>query len=62
VFKNRDGGPTDLHNMVNRVILPYVQGKGMCVPCKKVPKKPEGKVEWKGLCAGRRAAGQPSPS
>ena len=29
----------------------------MCVPCKKVPKRPEGKVEWKGLCAGRRGCG-----
>lgn len=54
VFENRDGGPADLHNLVNRVVLPHVRGKGLCDQCKKVPKKPEPKAEWKGLYAARR--------
>jgi integrase len=54
VFKSRNDTPVDLHNVVNRIIIPHVTGEGRCVPCDGVPKK--SKVEWKGLYAGRRGA------
>jgi integrase len=42
LFPGRDGGPiSELHNMINRVIRPAVEGKGL---------------KWKGLYAGRRGA------
>lgn len=57
LFENRDGGPIDLHNLVNRVILPHVRGKGTCAVCRKVPQRPEPGAVWKGLYSGRRGCG-----
>lgn len=54
VFENRDGNPLDLHNVINRVIIPHVNGTTKCVPCDLIP-KPSG-VTWAGLYAGRRGA------
>jgi integrase len=41
VFESRNGTPVDLHNLINRVIIPELKEKG---------------IEWKGLYAGRRGA------
>jgi len=54
VFKSRDNTPIDLHNLVNRVIKPHVEGKTKCIPCDLVP-KPSG-AKWNSLYAGRRCA------
>jgi integrase len=54
IFGSRNDTPTDLHNVINRVIIPHVNGSGRCIPCDKVPKKSG--VVWKGLYAGRRGA------
>ena len=54
MFGSRNDTPTDLHNVINRVIIPHVNGSGRCIPCDKVPKKSG--VMWKGLYAGRRGA------
>lgn len=54
VFENRNGDPVDLHNLVNRVIIPHVNGGKECVICKKTL---EGSgVTWTGLYSGRRGA------
>ena len=50
-----EDGPLDINNMVNRVIIPHVNGVNQCVPCKKTP-TPSG-VTWQGLHAGRRGTG-----
>lgn len=54
VFPSRNDTPVDLHNLIARIIVPHVEGKSTCVPCKRVPKRSG--VEWKGLYAGRRGA------
>lgn len=54
LFENRSGNPADLHNYVNRIIIPHVNGTGECIPCKEIPKKSN--AVWKGLYAGRRGA------
>jgi integrase len=41
VFENRNGGPIDLHNLVNRVIIPTLKAA---------------RIPWKGTYAGRRGA------
>jgi integrase len=51
----REDGPLDINNMLNRVIIPHVDGLKNCVPCKKTPKASG--VTWEGLHAGRRGAG-----
>jgi integrase len=50
-----EDGPLDINNMLNRVIIPHVNGVNACVPCNKTP-KPSG-VKWRGLHAGRRGVG-----
>lgn len=55
LFQNRKGEPADLHNLVNRIIIPHVNGSCECVPCSKTPKP--SRVTWKGLYAARRGAG-----
>ena len=47
----------DLHNLIERVIKPHVQGERygkQCSRCKLIP--PASRVEWRGLYSGRRAA------
>lgn len=44
----------DLPNLINRVIIPHVNGEHQCVPCDRKPKA-SGTI-WKGLYAGRRGA------
>jgi integrase len=51
----REDGPLDINNMLNRIIIPHVDGLKNCVPCKKTPKASG--VTWEGLHAGRRGAG-----
>lgn len=54
VFKSRENTPIDLHNLINRVIKPHVEGKMKCIPCDLVPKASG--TKWKSLYAGRRCA------
>lgn len=47
----------DLHNLIERVIKPHVQGERygkQCARCKRVPKA--SRVEWRGLYTARRGA------
>ncbi|MGB7603477.1 MAG: site-specific integrase [Candidatus Sulfotelmatobacter sp.] len=44
----------DLPNLINRVIIPHVEGLNKCWTCEKTPKKSD--VKWVGLYAGRRGA------
>lgn len=53
VFENRKGAPVDLHNFINRVVIPHLKGT-KCVRCTDVPKA--SRVTWNGLYAGRRGA------
>ncbi|MGO9305389.1 MAG: tyrosine-type recombinase/integrase [Candidatus Korobacteraceae bacterium] len=53
VFESRNGTPVDLHNLIDRVIKPHVEGKRRCESCDKVPRKIG---TWKTLYAGRRGA------
>ncbi len=63
VFASESGTPADLHNLVNRVIRPHVEGaafkqKGKSIPCVRCGKVVAGsRIAWKGLYAGRRGAG-----
>ena len=54
IFESRNGTPTDLHNMIARVIVPHIEGTARCVSCKLTPQA--SRVTWKGLYAGRRGA------
>ena len=54
IRKTGEDVPSDLHNVISRVIIPHVNGADKCIACDKVPKKSG--VVWKGLYAGRRGA------
>jgi integrase len=54
VFESRNGTPVELHNLTFRVIIPHVEGEGICIRCKRIPDASG--VAWKGLYAGRRGA------
>ena len=51
----RDDGPLDINNILNRVIIPHVNGANNCIPCDKKPAASG--VTWAGLHAGRRGTG-----